>query len=380
MRRIKISIPLIAAYTCILSSSVLADPSSKFTREQVNRTIDKVASELKKSPDKANVSEISALYEANSPEGLPLPVQLQKKEVTAEAAARLPAPLAEDEVYQRNVASMFESGASGRVFGIGAVPTRKSEFPECVAVGRAGHYNASGVILKNGIILTAAHICPDDPELVPDLAWLGRVTKNCADAPANGTSIRLSEYLRHPGFKFDGAVGNPLGNDLMLLRIHPDDRSKISLHAEIASEAVAENLGFDPNASVRAVGYGHSRINSQNQLEGFGIRRHISLAVGSKNISGYGLYRTTLGGREVISEFVTGSKIGGDTCKGDSGGPLYVVGGVENGDYLVVGIVSRMTPKAQIICGDGSICTSVPHYTSWIEESALAIDGWKLID
>ena len=298
------------------------------------------------------------------------------------ARPELPISVLDNAAYAENAATILESGGSGRVFGLEAVIAYKSEFPECVAVGRSGSFIASGVILKGGVVLTAAHICDDHPEAVPDQIWLGTITSNCRDAEESGEVIRVSRYLRHPDYKFDGDYRSPIGNDLMLLEIHPDDRTKVSHHAIRADFEIDLQLGSEPYRSVRAVGYGHSRINHLNRLEGYGIRRHVSLALTSRDAAGFGLYQKTLNGEKRTVEFVSASKIpdDGDTCKGDSGGPLYIVGGDGNGDFQLVGIVSRATPGAANICGDGSINTSVMAYESWISESVADREGWKLIE
>ena len=57
----------------------------------------------------------------------------------------------------------------------------------------------------------------------------------------------------------------------------------------------------------------------------------------------------------------------GDSCYGDSGGPLYVP--TEAGDYLV-GLVSRGRSDVQRDCGDGGVYTLLSAYLPWIAESA----------
>lgn len=368
---------------CVLHAESVEELYAKGKAEQklINITIDKVAEDFRGISSIPSLSGFRETYLRMAPKGQALPLLLRKHEESSETVDQLPVSVFSDPVYERNALAMVRGGSSGRVYGDGAVPTRKSEFPECVAIGRSGDYNASGIILEGGIILTAAHICADDPELVPDVAWIGRVTSNCLVAPKSGIFVRLSEFKRHSGYKFDSEVGNPLGNDVMLLRIHPDDRSKVTTHSLIASISDVESLGSEPHSSVRAVGYGHSRLNDRNELEGFGVRRHISLGVGDRNNSDYGLFTETDGDKVIIKEFVTGSKIaGGDTCKGDSGGPLYIVGGEGDGDFLLIGITSRATPGALRICGDGSICTAVPYYSTWIKEATSSSDGWRIIE
>ncbi|MGB3050109.1 MAG: trypsin-like serine protease [Polyangiales bacterium] len=57
----------------------------------------------------------------------------------------------------------------------------------------------------------------------------------------------------------------------------------------------------------------------------------------------------------------------GDSCYGDSGGPLYVP--TEEGDFLV-GLVSRGRSDVKRDCGDGGVYTLLSAHLSWIAEAA----------
>jgi hypothetical protein len=57
----------------------------------------------------------------------------------------------------------------------------------------------------------------------------------------------------------------------------------------------------------------------------------------------------------------------GDSCFGDSGGPLYVP--TEEGDFLV-GLVSRGRSDVKRDCGDGGVYTLLSAYLDWIQETA----------
>jgi endonuclease G len=62
-------------------------------------------------------------------------------------------------------------------------------------------------------------------------------------------------------------------------------------------------------------------------------------------------------------EMVLAAQSGRDTCKGDSGGPLYVAKGKQ---WLLAGVTSRGTDLATTMCGDGGIYTRVDKYRTWI--------------
>jgi len=97
-------------------------------------------------------------------------------------------------------------------------------------------------------------------------------------------------------------------------------------------------------------------------------------------VAGYGVYdvEQRLGGALYISDAII-DIIGprelltrrsdqlGDSCYGDSGGPLYVP--TEDGDFLV-GLVSRGRSDVERDCGDGGVYTLVSAHLDWIAETA----------
>jgi len=97
-------------------------------------------------------------------------------------------------------------------------------------------------------------------------------------------------------------------------------------------------------------------------------------------VAGYGIYdlRDDLSGELYISDAVI-DIIGqqelltrrsdqlGDSCYGDSGGPLYLP--TEEGEFLV-GLVSRGRSDVKRDCGDGGVYTLLSAHRSWIEETA----------
>ena len=72
-------------------------------------------------------------------------------------------------------------------------------------------------------------------------------------------------------------------------------------------------------------------------------------------------------------ELVAGGE-GLDSCTGDSGGPLYVVG--SDGEPYLAGITSRAAIPASTPCGDGGIYVRVDAVRSWVEE----VSGVKLAE
>jgi secreted trypsin-like serine protease len=61
-----------------------------------------------------------------------------------------------------------------------------------------------------------------------------------------------------------------------------------------------------------------------------------------------------------------------DTCKGDSGGPLYIHTG--NDQYALLGVTSRGVRNGFTTCGDGGIYVRLDRCVDWIEQ----VTGIKL--
>ena len=283
-----------------------------------------------------------------------------------------------DETYRQNASSLLEgSAATGRVFGVGATIAKPSEFPDCVAIGRDGSYYATGVVIDGDFILTAAHIWDGDPETAPNCIWLGNVTVDCLEATAKGTRLDVVRCCRHEGYQFDGQVANPKANDLLLLQLSPKSKSSISARAEIVAASFYTQLGVKPFQCIRAAGFGYNRKDDQGNLRGFGVKRHVTIPLASCDVARYGLHQEPIASNQVTVEFVAASKSEkADTCKGDSGGPVYCV---DNGAFKLVGITSRATPKSNAVCGDGGIYEAVGYYRDWINTATSDTANWTVV-
>lgn len=314
----------------------------------------------------------------------PLPVGIAKVEDGDIAPKRPPISIHDDPVFLKNSAKVIDAGVAGRAFGPNATDARGREFRECVALGRSGSYRASGVIIQNDLILTAAHICPDDPELVPDLVWIGTVTTNSIDAPSKGKPLRISRYYRHADYNHGSTYEYPICNDLMLLEIHPEDRGEVIYKAELPTAEEIVAFETNPPSTVRAVGFGNNRLNFQSIPVGFGVRRYVSIGLAERNAERYGLCQSDINGKLVTMEFAAASKNAmADTCTGDSGGPVYIVTGPpSNSKFKLIGVTSRPTPGSQVVCGDGGVYAYFPAYQEWISIAYAPAnrETWKKVE
>ena len=66
-----------------------------------------------------------------------------------------------------------------------------------------------------------------------------------------------------------------------------------------------------------------------------------------------------------------------DSCRGDSGGPLYIQNPA--GDFYLLGATSRGSRDGSHVCGDGGIYVRVDHFLDWIhEKTGVAIEGPRI--
>ena len=218
----------------------------------------------------------------------------------------------------------------------------------------------SGTLISPQIVVTAAHCAVVEPEtgvVRPAASGALQVVGGhlTSDAAVPSMIRSVVEVRVHEGYDHEfimgrsrsgagqGGIGSP--NDIALLLL----------------AAPFEEL---PNAPM---------LTAERELE---LIRHGDVGF----VAGYGIFdlEDNLGGELYISDAVI-DILGqqelltrrtdqfGDSCYGDSGGPLYVP--TEEGDFLV-GLVSRGRSDVERDCGDGGVYTLLSAYLPWIVETA----------
>jgi len=218
----------------------------------------------------------------------------------------------------------------------------------------------SGTLISPGIVVTAAHCAVVEPEeggIEPAApSSLQVVAGHLSSHAAVASMIRsVSEVRVHEGYDHDfimgrnrsgagqGGIGSP--NDIALLFLSApfeDVANAPMLTAEREKALVHQgDVGY-------VAGYGVYDLEDDRSGE-----LYISDAI-----------IDILGEQELLTRRTDEL---GDSCYGDSGGPLYVP--TEEGDFLV-GLVSRGRSDVKRDCGDGGVYTLLSAHLSWIRQTA----------
>ena len=232
-----------------------------------------------------------------------------------------------------------------------------------VEIRRAGASSGfcSGTLISPSIVVTAGHCAVVEPEqgqvrpAGPGTLWV--VAGHLASHAVGDDMIRFVTEVRvHEEYDHDfimgrsragagqGGIGSP--NDIALLFLSsPFDH--IPSAPLLTFERERELVHHGDVAFV--AGYGVFDLD-----EGSTGELYITDAV-----------IDIIGPRELMTR--RGDQLG-DSCYGDSGGPLYVP--TDHGDFLV-GLVSRGRSDVKRDCGDGGVYTLISAHLPWIAQTAL---------
>ena len=219
---------------------------------------------------------------------------------------------------------------------VGGMPT--GLFPQCCLVGNLSRYFCTGVLIHPRIVLTAAHCAPEG---------INRIRINCT-TEFNGVEINGVKVRVHPEYTRFNKI-----HDIAVL-ILPENAP--TQPVEIASTQELLNAG-----ETTLVGFGNTNFSGN---AGFGLKRQVSVPLDRHpNV----IEAETRLGFESDLEFTAGGN-GRDTCTGDSGGPVYVMGNA--GELKVAGLTSRPYLTFNRPCGEGGIYTRIDVHLEFIRDVA----------
>ena len=246
--------------------------------------------------------------------------------------------LADDPRYLSNVRSLVKQKPNARIVGGSAV--EGTEFNDCVAVGDDADFGCTGTLIAPNVVLTAAHC-----EALHTRVFVGNSLSK------KGREFRVRKHLRHE--KFDGQFRN----DVMILILEKNVTG-------VKPRALASSALINAATTARVVGFGTTDVDA---TKGFGVKRKTDVPIVSQGCNGKvkGKSDAAVYGCHRDREIVAGKPLFlHDTCKGDSGGPFFVLD--TKGRWLLAGVTSRGTDLSQTMCGDGGLYVRVDAYAEFI--------------
>jgi hypothetical protein len=210
------------------------------------------------------------------------------------------------------------------------------EHTDAVAVLAGGRWSCSGTLIARDFVVTAGHC--ETP--VTHVLFGSSV--------ATGERIRVINTFPHP----PPAV--PSFDRVLLLRLERTPQGATPVRR-------ATNDEIEKRTYVHAVGFG----STNDSGTGAGLKRTASLRILSYHCNGNqkGIPDSTFYPCEQNREIVAGEPGGADTCKGDSGGPLYI--GLPGNAFALAGITRRGVTAA---CGSGGVYMRINKYSIWLKK------------
>jgi len=245
---------------------------------------------------------------------------------------------------------------------VGGWPATNAQIFATVEIRRTGASAGfcSGTLISPMIVVTAAHCAVVEPEagVVGPAApsSLQVVAGHLVSHQATPSSIRsVFEVHVHEAYDHDFIMGRSRDGAGQGGIGSPNDIALLVLSAPFEEIPNAPMLTSDREREL----VHHGDVGF---VAGYGVYDLEDDLTGALYISDAVI--DILGQRELLTRRIDQL---GDSCYGDSGGPLYVP--TEQGDFLV-GLVSRGRSDVKHDCGDGGVYTLLSAYLPWIADTA----------
>jgi hypothetical protein len=230
--------------------------------------------------------------------------------------------------------------------------------------GANGHAICTGTLVGPRLVLTAGHCaCGTGYQVTQSLEMKDGPHLDVEDRPI---------LFDRTACQWPGQISP--GRDLALLRLSRDASVDASYNAfpPLAYDNIERTR---VGSSLVVIGYGLTETRSQ------GVRLEAAVPVYSPDCARRQMVEA---GCAPFFEMILASRGGGagpqkDTCSGDSGGPVFVMGvGLNGGDVpILVGVTSRPAPLPQVDtenhCGGGGIYTVVGRtdVRQWLRQNGV---------